>query len=189
MTIEYKFTSQEDILAFRGHLKLLKTHAQMQQIIQSLAQEMSLVLADCNPIMLSVLHGSLIFAGQLLVHLQFPLQQDYMQVKSYHGKTHSHDFQWVALPSFSLAGRTVVILEDILDSGTTLAKVRQYCIEQGAKKVYTVAMLDKQVARAPDGLKSADFVGITIPNLFVVGYGLDYQQYWRNLDGVYYLPD
>ena len=85
----------------------------------------------------------------------------------------------------SLEGRTVVVIDDILDGGVTLAGVLDMCHAQKALKVYSAVLVDKETTRLPGGLHQADFVGLTVPDRYVFGYGLDYKGYLRNAPGIF----
>ena len=82
-----------------------------------------------------------------------------------------------------------MLVEDIIDTGKTLKSVVDYCYSQGASEVLTASLIDKMGTRTEDGLEKVDFVGLAIPNKFIVGFGLDYEEYFRNLDGIYVMPE
>ncbi len=129
---------------------------------------------------IAVLNGSLIFMADLLRRIPLPLKLDCLSVASYHGGTKSTGevvFRQVALPD--VAGRHILILDDILDSGQTLDAIRRKLEEAKPLSVRVCVLLEKQIARvAPI---KADYVGFKIANEFVVGYGLDYMERYRNL--------
>ena len=125
------------------------------------------------------------FSGQLLTHLNFPLQLDYLHATRYRAETQGGTLDWLVEPSIELKNRHVVILDDILDEGHTLNAIIEFCEQQGAQKVYTAVLLDKQHERkAVEGFK-ADFEGLKVEDRFVFGFGMDYQGYWRNAPGIY----
>jgi len=128
-----------------------------------------------------ILNGSCLFLGDLLRRIPLPLKVDCLGVASYHGGTKSSGtvaFRQHELPD--VAGRHVLLVDDILDTGRTLAAVKRTFMETGSVgSVRSCVLLDKNVAREEN--VAADYVGFTIPNEFVVGYGLDYMGHYRNL--------
>jgi hypoxanthine phosphoribosyltransferase len=131
------------------------------------------------------MNGGIIPSGQLLPRLQFPLQLDYIHATRYRGGTRGHDLQWLKYPTQSLTGREVLIIDDILDEGMTLAQILDYCRQAGAARVHSAVLADKQRPRSAGGLERADFTGLVLPDRYVFGYGLDYHGYLRNAAGIY----
>lgn len=142
-------------------------------------------LADTNPIFLCVVIGGIVPMGNLLPRLDFPLTVDYVHASRYRGATSGGELHWKVKPSVSLRDRTVVLVDDILDGGITLAQIINYCRSEGAKDVYSAVLVDKHHVRLPEGLQHADFVGLTVDNYYVFGYGMDYKEYLRNAPGIY----
>jgi hypoxanthine phosphoribosyltransferase len=136
------------------------------------------------PLCLSVMIGGLVTAGQLLTRLNFPLEIDYIHASRYRGATSGNDLHWLRYPSIALNGRTILIIDDILDEGLTLQALVKYCQEAGADKVLTAVLVKKQLDNPP-GLSQADFTGLTVPNRYVFGYGMDYQGQLRHIAGIY----
>lgn len=159
--------------------------AEISAVIDRIAMEMNQKLFDKAPIFLCVMNGALIFTGQLLTRLNFPLQLDYIHATRYLGEKRGKDLHWFAEPFLPLADRNVVILEDILDEGLTLTAVIEYCQQKGAKEIYTAALVNKLCPRKPGGVDKVDFKGFDIENKFLIGYGLDYKGFIRNLPGIY----
>ncbi len=159
--------------------------AQVEQALDKLAHQISAKLANDNPVFLCVVIGGIVPLGNLLVRLDFPLEVDYVHATRYRNDTKGKDLQWKAAPSTDLQGRTVVVVDDILDGGITLASIVEFCKNKNAKQVFTVALVDKYEARLPSGLPEADFCGLKIENHYVFGYGLDYKGYLRNAPGIY----
>jgi hypoxanthine phosphoribosyltransferase len=129
--------------------------------------------------------GGLIPAGNLLPRLDFPLEVDYIHATRYGNEMQGGELNWIVRPDISLEDRTVLIVDDILDGGITLAAIVDYCKKQKAKEVYTAVLLDKHQGRVPGGTQHADFTGIMMEDGFVFGYGMDYQGYLRNAPGIY----
>lgn len=158
---------------------------QIDAALDSMAMEMNAELEDKNPLFLCVLIGGIVPLGDLLPRLNFPLELDYVHATRYMGDTRGHTLKWIAKPTHTIKDRTVVVVDDILDGGITLAEIVKYCQAQGAKKVYTAVMVDKVDVRLPEGLEKADFSGLEVGNHYVFGYGLDYKNYLRNVPGIY----
>ena len=151
----------------------------VQASLDRLGREISDVLHDRFPLVLPVMGGAIVFAGQLLPRLDFPLEFDYLHVTRYRGKTQGGAVEWRVLPGQSVAGRTVLVIDDILDEGETLYAVTQKLLEMGAARVHTAVLADKDIkSRKPI---QADFVGMKVPNRFVFGCGMDAYGLWRNL--------
>ena len=143
------------------------------------------------PLFLSIMHGALPFAGQLALELGargLDLQFDYLHATRYGGTNQGGELVWKHRPATSLYGRRVLIADDILDEGHTLAEVRRWCIEQGATDVRIAALTVKDHDRCVAGLK-ADYVGLHLPDRYVFGFGMDYHEQGRNLPGIYALKD
>lgn len=165
-----------DILLASEEIADAKT---VQASLDRLGQEISDALHDRFPLVLPVMGGAIVFAGQLLPRLDFPLEFDYLHVTRYRGKTQGGAVEWRVLPGKSVAGRTVLVIDDILDEGETLYAVRQKLLEMGAARVHTAVLADKDIqSKKPI---QADFVGLKVPNRFVFGCGMDAYGLWRNL--------
>ena len=163
----------------------LFTKAQVEQAISRMAEHITAELSQHNPVVLCVMTGGLVVCGQLITQLHFPLEMDYIHATRYQNSTTGHDLTWRAEPKPSLQDRTVLLVDDILDGGITLSATRDFCLKAGAKSVHTAVLLNKPSGRLPEGLQNADFVGLTVGPHYVYGYGLDYQGYLRNADGIY----
>jgi hypoxanthine phosphoribosyltransferase len=158
----------------------------IREAIQRMAAQME-VLADKHPLVLVVMNGGLIFAGQLLPKLSYPLHIDYVHASRYGSETQGGELSFTREPVIPLQNRNVVILDDIYDEGTTLLALRDYCLEKGAREVVTSVLLDKEHNRKADPTYRPDFIGLRVPDRFVFGYGLDYRGHWRNAPGIYAL--
>ena len=155
--------------------------------VTRVAREISAQLGESFPLVLSIMRGSVVFAGQLLPQLHFPLEFDYLDVTRYGDTTHGGEISWKVTPGTSVAGRVVLVLDDILDEGQTLAAVRAKLLESGATRVYSAVFADKNIGRAKPA--RADFVGIELPDRYVFGFGMDVQGAWRNLPEIYALRE
>lgn len=158
---------------------------QVEAALDRLAQQISARLAQSNPIVICVLNGALVVTGELLTRLAFPLQVDYLHASRYRENLSGADLQWKARPSSDLAGRSILIVDDILDEGDTLVKIREYCFEQRAAQVHCAVLVDKNHDRHHRALPRADFTGLDAPDRYLFGYGMDYKGYLRNAPGIY----
>ena len=148
-----------------------------------MAAQISAALADANPLILPVMGGAVVFTGHLLPMLRFPLQFDYLHVTRYRGGTQGAQVQWKVQPHDNVRGRTVLVLDDILDEGNTLAAIRDRLLAEGAARFMSAVFADKAIGR-PKPIR-ADFVGIEVPDRYVFGFGMDINEYWRNLPAIY----
>lgn len=166
---------------------LLVSEAEVAAAIARIADEMTAELRDLNPVLICCMNGGLAFSGQLLTKLVFPLQVDYVHATRYGHAINGVALDWKVRPQIDLRGRTVVLLDDILDEGVTLAAIADYCRQQGAAKIMMAVLVEKlHLRKVTPGLK-ADFSGIEVGDRFLFGYGLDYKGYWRNAPGIYAL--
>ena len=127
--------------------------------------------------------GAVVFTGTLLPQLAFPLDFDYIHVSRYGDDDRGGELVWKVIPRQNVAGRTILLVDDILDEGETLAHVKQRLLDMGAAEVMVVVFADKDLGRAKP--ITADLVGLSLPNKFVVGFGMDVYGYWRNLPGLW----
>lgn len=166
--------------------ELLYSAEQVENAITQMAEEITGQLADTNPLVLPVMVGGVILAGKLVSQLKFPLQMDYIHATRYRSSTSGSTISWLKKPEKPLTDKTVLLVDDILDEGITLAAIIEYCYEAGAKKVLTAVLAEKELdIKKP--VEKADFTGLVLPNYYVFGYGMDYKEYHRNADGIYAL--
>ena len=160
---------------------------QVSDAIHGLAVQITHHLQDQAPLVLTVMNGGLYFAGQLLPKLGFPLEQDYVQATRYQGGMEGKEIHWVHSPSGKIKGRVVLLLDDILDAGITLAAVRDQCLALGALQVKVAVLTEKEIGQAKP--IQADYVGLVVPNRYVFGCGMDVYGWWRNLPAIYALKE
>jgi hypoxanthine phosphoribosyltransferase len=165
--------------------KRIRTLDEIHSALDKMAAEITEQLSDSNPILLCVMTGAVMTTAGLATRLHFPLQMDYVHATRYQGKVRAGDLHWKVEPHMDLNGRTVIVVEDILDGGLTLAAIIDYCQSNGAKAVYSAVLVDKKHTRDVGGIAHADFTGMEIEDLFIYGYGLDYEGYLRNMPGIY----
>lgn len=166
---------------------LLVKESDVVAAIARVADEITAELKSSNPVLICCMNGGLVFAGQLLTRLVFPLQVDYVHATRYGHEINGVALDWKVRPQIDLLGRTVVLLDDILDEGVTLAAIADYCRQQGATKVMMAVLVEKLHLRKVTPGMRADFTGIEVGDRFLFGYGLDYKGYWRNAPGIYAL--
>lgn len=175
----------KEVLEIKSKAKCLYSRKEIEKSLDRVALELEKKLAKTNPIFIFLLNGAIVSFGCLLPRLNFPLEVDYAHVTRYGHLANTKNLVWKAVPGTNLKGRTVVIFDDILDEGVTLAAVIEYCKKQGAKKVFSAVLLEKEKKRSSKGLQKADFVCLKSGDEFVFGYGLDLNGYCRNVPGIY----
>lgn len=166
---------------------LLHSQTDVEAAIECMANAINERLADSNPLLLCVINGGIIVTGQLLTKLNFPLTLDSIHATRYRGATSGSEIHWLFTPTTPLKGRTVLIVDDILDEGFTLQAIVAWCQEQGAEAVHCAVLIEKDLGH--DKPIHADFVGLTTPNHYLFGYGMDYKDYLRNAAGIYACKD
>jgi hypoxanthine phosphoribosyltransferase len=165
--------------------QLIHSSEVVEMAIARLGQEVTEALEGACPIIICVMGGGIVFAGQLLTQLKFPLELDYVHATRYDNKTVGKALMWKALPKLDLTNRTVLLVDDILDEGITLQAIHEKCVELGAKKVLSAVLVEKKLSHTKP--IAADFVGLEVPNAYVFGYGMDAYGWWRNLSAIYSL--
>jgi hypoxanthine phosphoribosyltransferase len=166
---------------------LVCSEDQLRAAVQRVAREVTEVLAERVPLVLSVMGGAVVFTGQLLPLLHFPLEFDYVHVTRYRGSMQGGTIQWKVEPRPMLAGRVVLVVDDILDEGHTMAAIRDRILQEGAAAFYSAVLANKDIGR--DKPVRADFVGVTVPDRYVFGFGMDVESAWRNLPAIYAVKD
>lgn len=166
--------------------ELIHDEAAIRSATRRMAADIDALLGDESALFMTVMNGGMIFAGQLAPMLQAPVQLDYLHASRYRGETSGGELNWLALPHVELRDRTVLLVDDILDEGYTLQAIREYCIDQGARRVLIAVLCEKKHGRVVPGLV-ADFVGLEVPDRYVFGYGMDYHELGRNLPAIHAL--
>lgn len=173
-----------DLLA---NADLIHSEQTVAAAVTRVAGEITAQLGETNPLVLCVMSGGVPFAGQLITQLLFPLDFDYLHVTRYGQDTSGGALSWRAAPWTPVKGRTVLLLDDILDEGLTLAAIVERMMQLGAKACYTAVATDKENGKVKP-LK-ADFVALSVPDRFVFGYGMDVRGQWRNLPAIYAMKE
>lgn len=173
--------------ALFNEAELLYDHHEIERTLDRLGAEITDRLAGSNPVALCVMGGAVVFTGQLLPRLAFPLEFDYLHATRYRDGTRGGEIEWCALPRGEVNGRVILLLDDILDEGHTLAAAKAKLLELGATRVEVAVLAEKQLGHAKP--IQADYVGLTLPNRYVFGMGMDAYGLWRNLPGIYALKE
>lgn len=162
-------------------LKVLITEEQIRQRIQELGEELTRDYRDKDPIIVGVLKGVVVFYADMIRQIKTPCQMDFMWISSYAGTNSTGKMTVKQDVSADLKGRHVVILEDIFDTGHSLEYTYHHLLEKQPASLKICTLLDKPARRAPGITVKPDYTGFVIPNQFVVGYGLDFNEHYRNL--------
>ena len=160
---------------------ILLTEEQIAARIAELGEELTRDYADKNPVVIGVLNGVVVFYADMIRKIQVPCQMDFMSISSYNGTTSSGRMMLRQDLKTDIRGRHVLILEDIFDTGSSLNYTVELLKIREPASIKICTLLDKPDRRKPDVVVKADYVGFTIPDAFVVGYGLDYNEQYRNL--------
>ena len=161
--------------------QILLTEEQIQNRIKELGEVLTKEYADKNPVIVGVLKGVVIFYADMIRQIKVPCQMDFMWISSYSGTNSTGKMMVRQDNSADIKGRHVLILEDIFDTGNSLDYTVKYLQTKEPASIKVCTLLDKPERRNPAVTLQADYVGFTIPNAFVVGYGLDYNEKYRNL--------
>jgi hypoxanthine phosphoribosyltransferase len=175
----------QDPNALLEQATLIHSNEAVQAAICKLSHEISVQLENNCPIVICVMGGGIVFAGQLITQLKFPLELDYVHASRYQNKTVGNALVWQSLPKLDLNNRTVLLVDDILDEGITLLAIKEKCLSLGAKTVLSAVLVEKKLPNVKPF--KADFVGLEVPNLYVFGFGMDAYGWWRNLPAIYAL--
>ena len=180
-----------DLQAALANSDLIHDRATLETAIVRIAERIRDDLAGTVPLYITVMHGGLPFAGQLALELGargLDLEFDYLHATRYRGATSGGELVWKHRPATSMQGRCVLLVDDIVDEGHTLAAIRDWCREQGAADVRIAALAVKVHDRCVPGL-SADYMGVEVPDRYVYGYGMDFHEQGRGLPAIYALKD
>lgn len=175
--------TNDDARAILQNAELICPAEEVQASVRRVACEINAVLADQHPLVLSVMGGAVIFTGQLLPLLDFPLDFDYLHVSRYGKEQQGGELHWRVAPHENVKDKVVLVLDDILDEGETLHAIRQRVMALGAREFYCAVFAEKTNGKTKP--IRADFVGMELPNRFVFGYGMDIHGAWRNLPAIY----
>ncbi len=173
----------DEIREIYQNADLLYPESVVEATIDRIASQLAERVGSRNPMLLCVLNGAIIFTGKLLPLLDFPLELESVRVTRYGRGTRGQDLIWHYRPQVDLAGRTVVLLDDVLDEGVTLAALKDFCLEEGAREVLIAVLVDKAVRQ--EKRCRPDLFGLRCPDRYLFGYGMDYKGYLRNAPGIF----
>ena len=157
----------------------------VEAALDRMAEAITARLADRNPLVYAVMNGGLILAGRILPRLPFPLEVAYLHATRYGHALQGTLLDWRVRPTQDLRGRTVLVLDDILDEGHTLKAIIEHLKDEGAAEVLSAVLVHKLHDRKAYPGMRADFSGLDIADRFLFGCGMDYKGYWRNAPGIY----
>lgn len=155
--------------------------------VRKMAERITADLAEADPLILCVMNGGLVPTAMLMPHLLFPWKLDYLHATRYHEQTSGTELVWQRTPAQSLTGRHVLVIDDILDEGHTLEAILHYCDTQKPASLRAAVLTQKTDDRRV--CPPVDYIGLTVPNRYVFGCGMDYRGYWRNLSAIYASPE
>jgi hypoxanthine phosphoribosyltransferase len=180
-------TDLQEIKQALAEADCLATPAEVEAALDAMGAAITERLGDSNPVVYSVMTGGLVLAGRLLCRLNFPLQVGYLHATRYGLALNGAGIDWRVPPTEDPKGRTVLVMDDILDEGHTLAAVVERLKAAGAETVYTAVLVHKLHDRKARPGMRADFTGLEIEDRYLFGCGMDYKGYWRNAPGIYAL--
>ena len=178
----------EEISKVYSQAECLWSEQQLVTVYDNMSTQIDADLAIKNPLVLCVMNGGLFLTAELLRRMQFPLELNYVHATRYQDELTGGQIEWIHFPEDKIAGRQVLIIDDILDIGITLNAIQQACLDAGATGVRSAVLADKRHDRRIPGV-SADYIGVTVEDRYVFGCGMDYKGYHRNLTGIYAVKD
>ena len=156
---------------------------QVEAALDTMASDINRDMRNGDVIVLCIMNGGLVATGALLPRLNFPLRVDYLHATRYRERTEGDALHWRVDPSQPLTGKDVLIIDDILDEGYTLDAIIRFCHKQSPASVRAAVLVEKQHGR---GVRPpVSYVGLSVPDRYVFGYGMDYKGYWRNAPGIF----
>ena len=165
--------------AFLENSDPIASAEEVQAAVRRVATEIEQRLSSAYPLVLAVMGGAVVFAGQVLPLLRFPLDFDYIHASRYGAATRGAHVDWRVTPPEGVKGRSVLVVDDILDGGQTMAAIRERLLELGASAFHCAVLVEKVLDKKKP--IAADFVGLRIADRFVFGCGMDAKGFWRNL--------
>lgn len=183
MSADSKPFGPKEAWSVLAHAERLYTPDAVEATLDRMANGIEAALAGTDPLIVCVMTGGVVPFGKLLPRLQFPLQTDFVHASRYRGALRGGELHWRVGPAENSKGRVVLLVDDILDEGDTLAGIEARYRRDGAREVYKAVLVVKQRARSVD--VPVEFKGLDVPDRYVFGYGMDYKGYLRNAPGIY----
>ncbi len=152
--------------------------------IAQMGAEIDVAIAGEHVVFATVMHGGMLFGAKLALAMKSDMEFDYIHATRYRGATSGSELHWLRQPAAALAGRTVVLADDILDEGKTLKAIRDFCLDRGARRVIVAVLCEKRHGRCIPGI-AADYCGVVVPDRYVFGHGMDFYEQGRNLPAIY----
>lgn len=152
--------------------------------IVKMGAEIDAAITGEHVVFATVMHGGMLFAAKLALAMKSDMEFDYIHATRYRGATSGSELHWLRQPAAVLAGRTVVLADDILDEGKTLKAIRDFCLDRGARRVIVAVLCAKRHGRCVPGV-DADYCGVEVPDRYVFGHGMDFYEQGRNLPAIY----
>jgi hypoxanthine phosphoribosyltransferase len=177
-------TIPPELAAVRANARRLADPGEINRAVDRMASSITEKLSRTNPLLLTILTGGIVPLTMLLQRLEFPLQVDYTHLTRYGMRTTGGELRWVKKPPQAVKGRTVLVIDDLLDHGITLSAVVDECERLGAEDVLTAVLVTKDVNDRA-GLKATDFSALVLPDEYLFGFGMDYKSYLRNAAGIF----
>ena len=165
---------------------LLYSQQDIQKTIKKMAHHLNTDYKDKSVVFLTIMNGGMIFASDLCKELNLDMEMDYVQVSRYGTETHGGQLIWKHQCETNLKNKHVILVDDIFDEGYTLMAVDEWCKEQGAKSVKSAVLVTKSHDRGYAD-HQVDYFGLDVDDLYIFGYGMDYQEKLRHLVNIYYL--
>ena len=176
--------TQETLAGALARADLIHDTPALETAIARVAGELDAALAGERAVFLTVMHGGMLFAAKLALAMKTDLEFDYVHATRYRGATTGTELHWMRQPAATLAGRTVILADDILDEGKTLKAIRDFCRDRGARRVLVAVLCEKRHGRCVEGV-CADVCGVEVPDRYVFGYGMDFHEQGRNLPAIW----
>lgn len=178
---------QQEAIEVMRAADCLYDQSAVETALDRMADEISQDMAGGDVVVICVMNGGLVASGLLLPRLKFPLRLDYIHASRYRERTAGEELHWKVDPSQPLAGKDLLVIDDILDEGHTLEAIIRFCHEQSPASVRAAVLVQKEHDR---GVRPpVDYIGLTVPDRYVFGYGMDYKGYWRNAAGIFAVGD
>jgi hypoxanthine phosphoribosyltransferase len=172
-----------EVAAVRRTARRLYSPREVARALDTMAHKLTRRLRNSNPVVLAVMHGGAFAALELCKRFDFPHEFDYVHVTRYRGATRGGDVVWRVRPRAELAGRTVLVVDDILDRGKTLLELEAELERLGVRERLTAVLVVKRLVRR--ARPRATVSGLAVDDVYVFGSGMDYRGYWRELAGIY----